>query len=96
MNDPAILFVKPRAISAKDKKALQAAGVVVIEVENPGEIKFTRAHAELSGTEMLTAALKAIATNTYSNTSKQKFGELVIEAFLAKTHQAVIDPSNLD
>jgi hypothetical protein len=31
MSDLCILFVKPKAISAKDKKALQRDGVIVVE-----------------------------------------------------------------
>lgn len=37
MTDPTILFVKPNAISAKDKAALRKAGVIVVEVENPAD-----------------------------------------------------------
>lgn len=60
MSDPAILFVKPKAISAKDKKALQSAGVIVVEVENVNDVKLTRASPELAGSEILRVALRAI------------------------------------
>lgn len=90
MNDPPILFVKPRAISKADKAILKEAGVIVIEVANPADVKFTRAHAEISGSALLTAALRAISTNTYSRASIEKFGSLVIEAFLADTSQKIV------
>ena len=59
MSDPAILFVKPKAISQRDKKALQAAGIFVIEVDDVNNVKFVRAYAEMSTTEMLQAAMVA-------------------------------------
>lgn len=90
MEDPAILFVKPKAIKAGDKTALRRAGVIVIEVANPADMRFVRAHAELTGSEMLTAAMKAISENQYSYAAKTKFAEMIIEAFLAKTHQDVL------
>lgn len=90
VNDPPILFVKPRAISKVDKAILKEAGVIVIEVANPADVKFTRAHAEISGSALLTAALRAISTNTYASASISKFGALIIEAFLADTNQKVV------
>ena len=58
--DPAILFVKPQAISVSDKRALQRAGVVVVEVNDVDDVKFVRAHAELSSSELLACAARAI------------------------------------
>jgi hypothetical protein len=84
MNDPAILFVKPKAISGRDKKALQAAGVYVIEIADPSNAKFVRAGAELSSTEMLHAAAKAIAENDYSGYSEKAFGNAICAAIIAK------------
>lgn len=84
MSDPAILFVKPKAISQRDKKTLQQACVIVIEVENVADVKFTRAAAELSSSEMLLAAMKAITKNDYSSSSKQAFAEALAAALFAK------------
>jgi hypothetical protein len=60
VSDPAILFVKPKAISSRDKKTLQAAGVIVVEIEDLSAAKFVRAHAELSSTALLKAAAEAM------------------------------------
>lgn len=87
MTDPAILFVKPGAISARDKKTLQKAGVLIIEIENPADAKFTRAHAELSSTEMLLAAAKAIYQSNMA-LPRELFGKMICEAITAKAGKA--------
>jgi hypothetical protein len=82
MSDPAILFVKPKAVSAADKKALRNVGVVVVEVENPAEVKFIRAareSAELAGGPLLRAAAKAI-NDTGSEEVKKMFAKAVCAA----------------
>lgn len=60
MADPTILFVKPTAISSADKRALAKAGVVVVEVANPQDVKLVKANTEIDGSEMLMCAAKAI------------------------------------
>lgn len=84
MSEPSILFVKPKAISAKDKKALQGAGVVVVEIDNPASAKLVRAGAEVDGGAILKAAAHAIANAGYTNgTAKELFGEAVCAAIEA-------------
>jgi len=58
--DPAVLFVKPGAIKAVDKRTLQKAGIIVVEVDDVANVKLVRATAELSSTEMLALAAAAI------------------------------------
>lgn len=60
MTDPAILFVKPGTIKGDDKDRLAAAGVVVVEVDDPQSVKLVRAHAELPQSALLEAAALAI------------------------------------
>lgn len=79
--DPAILFVKPKAISVRDKKALQAAGVIVVEVENVADVKLTRANAELLGGDLLLAAGEAIKS---SSVSRDAFAHAVCAAIEAR------------
>lgn len=81
MSDPAILFVKPKAISQRDKKTLQAAGVVVVEVDDVNNVKFVRANAELSTTEMLNAAMVAMSKSGYA---LDAFGRALNLALLEK------------
>ena len=82
--NPAILFIKPRAISQKDKKSLQVAGVVVIEVEDPQAVNFVRPRADLSGSELLACAAEAMTHNAWSEESKKQFGAAICKAILAK------------
>lgn len=77
MGEPAILFVKPKAISQSDKKSLRAAGVLVIEIDDPANAKFTRAGSEIDSTEMLSLAARAIRQSDYTT---QAFGKLLCAA----------------
>lgn len=77
MNDPAILFVKPKAISNADKKVLREAGVIVVTVDDVANVKFARAHAELTGGELLLAAAKGIKS---SGVAIDTFGRAVLAA----------------
>jgi hypothetical protein len=86
MSDPAILFVKPQAISDRDKKALQKAGVIVVEIADPASVKFTRAAAEISGSEMLMVALRAIKERQDEQIYNM-LGREISETLL-KTHKA--------
>ena len=82
MTDPAILFVRPQAISPEDKESLKEAGVLVIEIDDPANAKFVRAAVELNGTEMLAVAAKAIK---HSDAATKEFGKLMCIALQA-TH----------
>lgn len=86
MSDPAILFVKPGAISAKDKKVLQTAGIIVVEVADVNDVKFVRAAAELSGSDLLLCAAKTISQSDYSN---REFGDVVAKATIASADAQV-------
>lgn len=81
MNDPTILFVKPKAISRGDKKALHAAGVIVVEVDDVANVKLVRAATELSGSALLGAAVTAI--NKCGGYAGEQFGKAVCAAITA-------------
>jgi hypothetical protein len=78
-----VLFVKPGAIRARDRKALSDAGVVVVEIENPADAKFTRAGQELPHGALLVCAMHAILANTYVH---EVFGKAVAEAIINGAH----------
>lgn len=84
MSDPSILFVKPKAISRQDKKVLQEAGVIVIEIDDPSSAKLVRAGVDVDGGAILKAAAHAIANAGYANgTAKELFGNAVCAAIEA-------------
>lgn len=86
MSEPSILFVKPKAINARDKKTLSAAGVIVIEVENVADVKFTRPSSsapELPNSALLHAASKAIADYPHDG-PKTLFGLAICAAIQAE------------
>lgn len=80
MTDPTILFVKPKAISNADKKALKSAGVIVVEVEDPQAVKFVRAGTELSASALLLCAMEAM---TKHGGVFGQFGSAVSKTILA-------------
>lgn len=84
MSDPSILFVRPKAISPRDKKALQAAGVIVVEVDDPQSVRLVKANAELDGSAMLRAAAKAISESGYQTDVKSAFGKAMCATLLAQ------------
>ena len=58
--DPTLLVLKPGAISLEDKEVATRAGIIVIEVDDPSSVRLLKANAEISGSDMLRAAMKAL------------------------------------
>lgn len=81
MTEPAILFIKPGAISADDKTLLIAAGILVVEIEDPQSAKFVRPTTELDGNELLQCAMKGL--KGYEAATRD-FGKALMAAILAK------------
>lgn len=76
MNEPVILPVRPQTISAKDKAALRKAGVIVIEHENPEELRLLRPSSDVSSSDMLRCALEALADGSstrYVRDAREQF-----------------------
>lgn len=85
MIDPTILFVKPKAISGTDKKALRMAGVIVVEVEDPQSVRLMKATTELDGSDLLRAAAKAIYDHSSSSEGvRSLFGRAISSAIMSK------------
>lgn len=83
MADPSILFVKPKAISHGDKKLLRDAGILIVEIDDPQNAKFVRAQSELSGSDLIRAAMIAIRKGCSTNT-KLAFSDAVCAAIEAQ------------
>lgn len=83
MSDPAILFVKPKAISARDKKMLAGAGVLIVEIDDPQSAKFVRPSADISGSDMLALACKVIHSQS-SSAARENFAKLICQAVFEK------------
>ncbi len=60
MSEPTILFVKPGAISGKDKAMLSKASVIVVEIDNPQDARLTRATVDVGHSDLLAIAMRAI------------------------------------
>ncbi|HZP77509.1 MAG TPA: hypothetical protein VFB45_15300 [Pseudolabrys sp.] len=79
MKDPAILFCKPQAIDDASKAALTKAGVIVVEVAEPHDVKLVRPMADLPGSTLLRIAAETIMKNGTDST-RERFGWRVCEA----------------
>lgn len=93
MSEPAVLFVKPGSIRPSDKGRLHKAGVIVVEVENPDDVKFVRAQSclgaqELPHGDILTAAAKAI--QRAGGVATDYFGQELAKAILARSAAAAL------
>ena len=83
--DPSILFVKPKAISLRDKKALKEAGVIVIEIDDPDSARLVKAGVEIEGGALLRAAADAIMNASITTgTPRELFGKAVCAAIQAE------------
>lgn len=80
MGEISIVAVRPKAISAKDKKTLATAGIVVIEMDEPETLRFLKPNAELDGNDLLLAALGAM---------KKHPSIIINEAFVRLMHEAL-------
>lgn len=79
MNDLTILPIRPGTISAADKRALSKAGVIVIEHDNPSEVRLLRPIAELDSNDLLRCAMGALMVDSgqYGINNRQAFATLV-------------------
>lgn len=85
MGEPTVLFVKPQAISAKDKKALATAGVIVVEIDDPTAVKLVRPQAtppELEHGDLLFAAMTTISKS--GDATKALFASTVAAAVIVR------------
>lgn len=67
-----IIIVKPKSLSQDDIDKLQAEGCIVIEHENPDEVKIKIAAPEIEGGIIMNAAIKAIS-DSCSSSAATKF-----------------------
>lgn len=85
MNDPTILFCKPKAILPADRKALEKQGIIVVEVLDPQSVRLVKPHAELDAGELLLAAIEAIDAQTSITASATTlFGGFLCDAVKKK------------
>lgn len=70
--EPLLLPVKPGSLNTKDKAELRKTGVLVIEHDNPAELRLLKPHAELDANDMLRCAMKALCSNTGVSAQQQR------------------------
>lgn len=71
-----VLVVKPKALSAADKKLLREAGVVCIEASDPASVRMLQPEGPaLNGSDLFRAAMLAIAEDKYTNNTTEAFAK---------------------
>ena len=79
-----ILITKPGTLTAKDVDVLRQSGVVTIEAETPADVRMIDMdRGELSGSDMVIACLRAIASDCYNDNVAAKFPKILLEAMQA-------------
>lgn len=89
MSEPLIMPVKPGAITPGAKRKLEKAGVIVVECENPLEIRLIKPWVELSGSDLLMAAMRTIGTST-SDGLKARFVNQCLEILEIKAGEKLL------
>ena len=79
---PKILVATPGAISKEAKMQLADAGIILIEIKNPHNVRFLSAEPDLPASELLACAGRAIGE---WNSSCEAFGREVAKTLAAKT-----------
>lgn len=81
--EPLLLPVKPGSISDSNKEALCQAGVIVVEHENPSELRLLRPSSEVDSSAMLRCAMAALLSEAGTSACSQRerftvlLGELI-------------------
>lgn len=86
MGEPSVLFVKPQAIKSADKKLLSAAGVIVVEIDDPSAVRFVKAESiapDLPYGVLLRCAAEVIKSS--AQVTRDHFGSLVCTAIANAT-----------
>jgi hypothetical protein len=86
MSEPTLLVTKLGQLDDADRAMLREAGIIVLEVQRPEEVRFIRPHAELGTSDLLRAAMVAIKAASFSTQSD--FAEAVAKAILDKPQPA--------
>lgn len=86
MSDTTLFIAKPGILSAADKKELRKAGIICIEAANPDDFRFIRAEADMSCTDMLLAAMRAMNSTFGGVGVRAEFANQ-----LSKLYEAAID-----
>ncbi len=89
MSEVAILPVKPGTLTKADKAELKKAGVIVVEHENPSELRLITPTTQVSSGDMLYCAMKALRASTGVSAQNQRETFAVLMANLI---EAAHDP----
>lgn len=86
MNEPTLLPVRPGTLTDKDKATLRKASVIVIEHENPNELRLLRPSGDLNGDDLLHCAMRALVVKTgvHGSDQREAFAHLVAAALDSK------------
>lgn len=78
-----IVIIKPKSLSPKDKEKLTKAGCVVIEHQNPNEVRLIEESDLVTGNAALMSAMNAIANSSYGSQTRNDFSAMFAKRILA-------------
>lgn len=79
-----IIVVKPNSITKESKLLLKEEDVIVIEHENPNEVRVINTIDGFVSDDVFNCAIDAIISTKNTDFPKTKFAELLINAILKK------------
>lgn len=80
-----ILVTKPGVLNQRDKSALRKSGVVVVEADNPTDVKLVSTdRGEITASGMLLACLRAISKDEWNGNVAHKLPRIMLEVFEAE------------
>ena len=86
-NEPTLLPVRPGTLTPNDKAKLSKIGIIVIEHENPAELRLLKPCADISGNVLLIAALEALNSTTangYLSNAQVQFAKTISRAIIKR------------
>lgn len=79
-----IIVVKPNSLDEANKKLLTDAGIVLIEHENPNEVRVITQVEGLEGDDVFNCAIDAIRGTNNTDLTKILFAKGMLEKFVQK------------
>lgn len=86
MSEKSVLAVRPGAVNQKDRAALREAGIVVIEVDDPANVRFLTPSQSLESDDLLYAAMRGLNAPYASDSSKALFVKILGDILESNRH----------
>jgi hypothetical protein len=72
-----LVVVRHGTVSESDRAKLEGVGLLVIEVDNPADVRLLRPSAEIESGPLLRCALAALSSGNFASEQRETFAKLV-------------------